>query len=226
MAPIRSILASRAAIIGLLLLCCLALFLYTINIQPEFFKTLITITTRMSTIRMSTTDKNVNNKNVNNKNVNNLDVNSNLLIPFHELKGVDGDGVYHGRSDRSTHYVLEQVEDFYKRILRQRKHWLAERKFGTRYFVKKIVSIMERLVLVVVFLCQFLPAPRYPAGWTPFWWWQVDLWNEPLHWRASLQMCHLFLWCQHRNPLLGRDARPSWLRDLGIRCFRDRNGPR
>ncbi|KAF9313626.1 hypothetical protein BG003_005007 [Podila horticola] len=98
---------------------------------------------------MSTTDKNVNNKNVNNKNVNNLDVNSNLLIPFHELKGVDGDGVYHGRSDRSTHYVLEQVEDFYKRILRQRKHWLAERKFGTRYFVKKIVSIMERLVLVV-----------------------------------------------------------------------------
>ncbi|KAF9302442.1 hypothetical protein BGZ74_005342 [Mortierella antarctica] len=119
MAPIRSILASRAVITSLSLLCCLALFLYTIDIQPGFHKN-----------TLNNDDHNVNNNDHNN---NNLDVNSNLLMPSHELKGVDGDKVYHGRPKRSTRHILEQSEGFYKRILRQRKQWLDEQMFGTSF---------------------------------------------------------------------------------------------
>ncbi|KAG0358067.1 hypothetical protein BG005_002768 [Podila minutissima] len=55
-------------------------------------------------------------------------------MPSHELKGVDGDKVYHGRPKRSTRHILEQSEGFYKRILRQRKQWLDEQMFGTSSF--------------------------------------------------------------------------------------------
>lgn len=129
MAPIRSILASRAVITSLSLLCCLALFLYTIDIQPGFHKN-----------TLNNDDHNVNN---NDRNNNNLDVNSNLLMPSHELKGVDGDKVYHGRPKRSTRHILEQSEGFYKRILRQRKQWLDEQMFGTRYITKKMTLFVN-----------------------------------------------------------------------------------
>lgn len=123
MVPIRSILASRAVITSLSLLSCLALFLYTINLQPESHNN-------------NLKNNDIINNDHKNVNKNNLDINSNLRVPSHEMKGVDGDKVYRGRPRRSTHLILQQAEGFYQRILRQRKKWLAEQHHGTRYYQK------------------------------------------------------------------------------------------
>ncbi|KAG0235127.1 hypothetical protein BGW42_005777 [Actinomortierella wolfii] len=125
MAPLRTLLSSRAVLVGLAALGCLSLFLtsldshYTINIQR--------------------TPKQPDYNNYNNYGQNFNNQNNGQPIGWADARNParnlgPGLSVYPGRRPLTIQAVLERAEGYYARILDQRKRWLNEYNFGTAWW--------------------------------------------------------------------------------------------
>ncbi|KAG0042822.1 hypothetical protein BGZ83_012136 [Gryganskiella cystojenkinii] len=108
MAPIRSILASKAVTTGLLVIACLFLFSSFFDINLEFL----------------------------NKPPTYADFIDDSLDLSIERKGaaVDRERAFEGRPARSTKLILEKAEVYYQRIIRQRELWLRKEHYGQKNF--------------------------------------------------------------------------------------------
>ncbi|KAG0308190.1 hypothetical protein BGZ98_008698 [Dissophora globulifera] len=105
MAPIRSILASRAVTTGLTLVVCFSLFLITLNFSYQHSD----YRDRQQEVQDT------------------IDV----KLKSH---GVDRELAFVGRSGRNTRQILDRAEQYYQRILKQRAQWLQELGHGESNF--------------------------------------------------------------------------------------------
>jgi hypothetical protein len=121
MAPLRSVLSSRAVIVGLALLGAVGLFISTMD-TPDGYS-LKSVRNRYN---------NNQNNDLANQNVHNQGPST---IEWTDAYKPDATGQplakYPGRRPKTVQKMIEDAKDFYKRIVRQRHENLSENKYGT-----------------------------------------------------------------------------------------------